>query len=71
VRNAVCGVVEQCSLERAGCIGGTALPPSSADVLLGLLFDREDGGDMFCRKVRLSSSYTALELRMLYFSYLM
>jgi hypothetical protein len=35
----------------------------SIGFLLGLLFDPEDGGDMFARNVRLPRKYMALELR--------
>jgi hypothetical protein len=41
----------------------TSLPPVSAGLLPDLLFDPEDGGDMFPRKFRLSPTYTALQPR--------
>jgi hypothetical protein len=37
-----------------------SLPSASADFLLGLIFDLEDGGDMFLRKIGLSPNYVAL-----------
>jgi hypothetical protein len=35
--------------------------PASADFLLSLLLNSEDGGDMFLRNVELSPNYTALK----------
>jgi hypothetical protein len=37
------------------------LPPASAGFLLGLLFDPEDGGDMFFQNVGLYQNYTVLK----------
>jgi hypothetical protein len=45
--------------------------PEAGDKLrlfLGLLFDSEDGGDMFLRIVGLSPNYTALQPSMPYYS---
>jgi hypothetical protein len=39
-----------------------SLPPACAGFLLGLLFNPEEGGDMFVRNLRLSLSYKALQL---------
>jgi hypothetical protein len=37
-----------------------SLTPASTGFLLGVLFDHDDGGDMFLRNVGLSLNYTAL-----------
>jgi hypothetical protein len=37
-----------------------SLLPVPADILHGLIFDTEDGGDMFLSNVGLSLNYTAL-----------
>jgi hypothetical protein len=39
------------------------LSPVSACILLGSLFDPEEGGDMFLRNIGLSHNYTAFEPR--------
>jgi hypothetical protein len=36
------------------------LSPVSAGFLLGLLFDPEEGGDMFLRNIEISPTYTAV-----------
>jgi hypothetical protein len=46
-----------------------SLPPPVAGFLLGLLFNCEDGGDMFLRKVRLSLKHTASQPRIPYSLY--
>jgi hypothetical protein len=46
----------------------TSLQAGSAGFLLGLLFNAEDGGDMFLRNVGLSPNYKALQPRRPYFS---
>jgi hypothetical protein len=38
-----------------------SFPPASAGFLLSLLFDTEDGGDMFFRNIGLSLNCTALQ----------
>jgi hypothetical protein len=40
--------------------------PASAGFLLGFLFNREDGNNMFLRNVRLSPHYMMLQPRRLY-----
>jgi hypothetical protein len=35
----------------------SAMPPASADLLLGLLFERDDGGNAFLRNVRPTPNY--------------
>jgi hypothetical protein len=44
------------------------LPPDSAAFLFGLLFDPENGGDMFLRNFGFSPTYKALQPRTLYSS---
>jgi hypothetical protein len=39
------------------------LMPASADFLLCLIFDSEEGGDMFLRNICVSQNYTVLQLR--------
>jgi hypothetical protein len=43
------------------CSSELNLPPAFRAFLLRLLFDPEDGGDMFLRNVALSPNYTALQ----------
>jgi hypothetical protein len=44
-----------------------SLPPSSTGFLLGLLFDLEDGGDIFPLNVRLSLNYNIWPFLLCYF----
>jgi hypothetical protein len=44
------------------------LPPASAGLLLGILFDAKDGGDVLLRNVGPSPKYTELQPGKPYFS---
>jgi hypothetical protein len=37
------------------------LPPVSADFLIGLFYNPENGGEVFLRNIRVSPHYTALQ----------
>jgi hypothetical protein len=67
---ATTAVVMPCNSEIGRRFGETSrrrahyrLPPASANFLLGLFLDHEDGGDMFLQNIWLSPNCTALEPR--------
>lgn len=64
-------LINKCKLQYQGTFsmrGSLALPSASAGVLLGSLFDLEDGGNIFFRNVGLSQNYMAFELTKPYYS---
>jgi hypothetical protein len=48
------------SKKQAAAFGNLSLPPATVGFLFGLLFDPEDGDDMFLRNFPISPNYTAL-----------